>query len=125
MVGVSSGIRGVIGRQSAPVARFAGETLDAGALVTALHRDSARRIVARCYYWRMIDWSSCPDVERDPDRVRGAWVFCGARVPIKALFENLEDDVPLHEFIEWFQGVTLQQARQVLKHAARSTLQAA
>ena len=23
----------------------------------------------------MIDWSSCPDVERTPERVSGAWVF--------------------------------------------------
>jgi len=38
----------------------------------------------------MLDWSSCPSVERDPDRVNGAWVFRGTRVPVKALFENLE-----------------------------------
>ncbi len=25
----------------------------------------------------MIDWSSCPAVERDPERVSGAWVFRG------------------------------------------------
>lgn len=45
----------------------------------------------------MIDWSSCPAVERDPDRVSGAWVFRGTRVPVAALFENLEDGeaVPL------------------------------
>ena len=30
----------------------------------------------------MIDWSSCPAVERDPDRVSGAWVFRGTRVPV-------------------------------------------
>ena len=39
----------------------------------------------------MIDWSSCPAVERDPERVSGAWVFRGTRVPVSALFENLED----------------------------------
>jgi uncharacterized protein (DUF433 family) len=38
----------------------------------------------------MIDWSSCRAVERDPERVSGAWVFRGARVPLAALFENLE-----------------------------------
>lgn len=68
----------------------------------------------------MIDWSSCAAVERDPERVSGAWVFRGARVPVSALFENLEDGAQLADFVEWFPGVTLQQARLVLEHAANS-----
>lgn len=70
----------------------------------------------------MIDWSTCPAVERDPARVSGAWVFKGTRVPVAALFENLEDDASVHGFVDWFAGVTLQQARTVLEHAARSSL---
>jgi uncharacterized protein (DUF433 family) len=70
----------------------------------------------------MIDWSTCPAVERDPARVSGAWVFRGTRVQVAALFENLEDDASVHEFVEWFPGVTLEQARTVLEHAARSSL---
>lgn len=70
----------------------------------------------------MIEWSSCEAVERDPVRVSGAWVFRGTRIPIAALFENLEDGVPIERFVEWFPGVTLAQARAVLEHAARSTL---
>lgn len=73
----------------------------------------------------MIDWSSCPDVERDADRVSGAWVFRGTRVPVAALFENLEEDASVHEFLEWFPGVSQAQVRHVLEHAARSTLMAA
>ncbi|MBT9489746.1 MAG: DUF433 domain-containing protein [Rubrivivax sp.] len=73
----------------------------------------------------MIDWSSCSAVERDPDRVSGAWVFAGTRVPISALFENLEDDASVLDFIEWFPGVSADQARAVLEHAARSSLAAA
>jgi uncharacterized protein (DUF433 family) len=69
----------------------------------------------------MIDWSTCPVVERDPERVSGTWVFQGTRVPVAALFENLEDGAQLHEIIAWFPGVTLDQARAVLEHAARST----
>lgn len=68
----------------------------------------------------MMDWSSCPEVERDPDRLGGAWVFRGTRVPVAALFENLEDGAQLQDFIDWFPGVTLSQARAVLEHAARS-----
>ena len=43
----------------------------------------------------MIDWSTCNAVERDPERVSGAWVFRGTRIPVAALFENLEDGVPV------------------------------
>ena len=68
----------------------------------------------------MIDWSSCPAVERDPDRVSGAWVFRGTRVPVSALFQNLEDGVQLADFVQWFPGVTLEQARLVLEQASRS-----
>jgi len=37
----------------------------------------------------MIDWRSCPEIERIPDEVSGAWVFSGTRIPVQALFENL------------------------------------
>ena len=70
----------------------------------------------------MIDWSTCHAAERDPERVSGAWVFRGSRVPVAALFENLDDGVPIGEFVDLFPGVTLAQARAVLEHAARSSL---
>ena len=70
----------------------------------------------------MIDWSSCTAVERDPKRVSGAWVFSGSRVPVSALFENLEDGADVAEFVEWFPGVTAEQVREVLEHAAKSAL---
>ncbi len=70
----------------------------------------------------MIDWSTCAAVERDPERVSGAWVFRGTRVAVSGLFENLEDGVPVIQFVELFPGVTLHQVRAVLEHAARSAL---
>jgi uncharacterized protein (DUF433 family) len=73
----------------------------------------------------MIDWSSCAAVERDPERVSGAWVFRGTRIPVAALFENLEDGIPVGDFIDLFPGVTIEQARAVLEHAARSAIAAA
>ena len=68
----------------------------------------------------MLDWSQCPAVERSVDRVSGTWVFRGTRVPVKALFENLESGARLEEFLEWFPGVSRGQAEAVLEHAARS-----
>ena len=73
----------------------------------------------------MIDWSSCPAVERDPERVSGVWVFRGTRVTVAALFENLEDGAQFDEIVAWFPGVTIEQIRAVLEHAARSTLASA
>jgi uncharacterized protein (DUF433 family) len=73
----------------------------------------------------MIDWSTCPAVERDPERVSGAWVFRGTRVPVAALFENLEDGAQIDQFVQWFPGVSLKQVRAVLEHAAQSALASA
>jgi uncharacterized protein (DUF433 family) len=50
----------------------------------------------------VIDWSTCPAVERDPERVGGAWVFRETRVPVSALFENLEQNALVSQFVEWF-----------------------
>ena len=52
-------------------------------------------------------------------------MFRGTRVPVAPLFENLEDDAAVHDFLDWFPGVTMEQARAVLDHAARSALAAA
>jgi uncharacterized protein (DUF433 family) len=68
----------------------------------------------------MIDWSTCPAVERDPSRVSGAWVFRTTRVPVTALFENLEDGAQIADFVRWFPGVATEQVRAVLEHAAHS-----
>jgi uncharacterized protein (DUF433 family) len=72
----------------------------------------------------MMNWSACAAVERDPERVSGAWVFRGTRVPVAALFENLEDGVAVDEFVQLFPGVTLDQVRSALEHVARSALAA-
>jgi uncharacterized protein (DUF433 family) len=52
----------------------------------------------------------------------GAWVFRGTRVPVSALFANLEDGAQVSQFVDWFPGVSLEQVRAVLDHAARSAL---
>lgn len=67
-----------------------------------------------------LDWSTCQAVERDPQKVSGAWVFRGTRVPVSALFENLEGGATVDEFLKWFPGVTKTQVDAVLEHAARS-----
>ena len=70
----------------------------------------------------MIDWSTCPAVERDLERVSGAWIFRGSRVPVAALFENLEDGATPADFVDWFPGVSPEQVRVVLDYVAQSAL---
>jgi len=67
----------------------------------------------------MVDWSTCTAVERDIAKVSGAWVFRGTRVPVSALFENLEA-ATVEQFLSWFPGVARGQVDAVLEHAARS-----
>ena len=68
----------------------------------------------------MLDWSQCPAVERIPGKVSGAWLFKNTRVPVKALFENIEGGATVQEFLEWFPGVASEQVEAVLEHAQRS-----
>jgi len=62
----------------------------------------------------MLDWNQCAAVERHPEVVSGAWVFKGTRVPVTALFENIEDGACVDDFIAWFPGVTRSQVEAVL-----------
>jgi uncharacterized protein (DUF433 family) len=68
----------------------------------------------------MLDWDSCKAVERHADRLSGAWVFKATRVPVKALFENIEAGATIDDFLEWFEGVSKEQVNAVLEHAEKS-----
>lgn len=68
----------------------------------------------------MMDWSACPAVERDSGKVSGSWVFRGTRVPVVALFENLEGGASVDDFLAWFPGVTREQVDAVLAYTIRS-----
>ena len=57
-----------------------------------------------------------------PQRYSGAWLFRGTRVPVSSLFENLESNVSATEYVDAFEGVTIEQVRSVLEHAAGSAL---
>jgi uncharacterized protein (DUF433 family) len=66
-----------------------------------------------------LDWSQCPAVESVPGRLNGAWVFRDTRMPVSAVFENLEAGASLEEIIEQF-DITREQIKAVLEFAARS-----
>jgi uncharacterized protein (DUF433 family) len=68
----------------------------------------------------MVDWTTCQAVERDPEKVSGAWLFRGTRVPVSALFENLAGGATVEQFLSWFPGVARSQVDAVLAHPASS-----
>jgi uncharacterized protein (DUF433 family) len=67
----------------------------------------------------MFDWNNCSEVERHPDKVSGEWVFKDTRVPMRALFENLEAGASVNDILEWFPGVERKQIEAVFEFAAR------
>jgi len=56
----------------------------------------------------------------DHDRLGGRLCFRGTRVPVDALFSNLEAGMSLNEFLDEFQGVTREQAVAVLEYARQT-----
>jgi uncharacterized protein (DUF433 family) len=68
---------------------------------------------------RTLEWSQCPAVESVPERVGGAWVFRGTRMPVATVFENLGAGASVEEIVEWF-DLTREQVTTVLDFAARS-----
>ena len=67
-----------------------------------------------------LDWARCPGVESVPGKVGGAWVFRNTRMPVAAVFENLEDRVTIDELVELYDGLTRDHVKSVLEFAARS-----
>lgn len=67
-----------------------------------------------------LDWSRCPAVESVPGKMSGAWVFRGTRIPVAAVFENLEDGLTIDEVAALYDGLTRQQVKAVLEFTAQS-----
>ena len=63
-------------------------------------------------------WATCSAVERNPEKVGGAWLLHGTRVPVASLFEHLRDGAIIDQFLAWFPGVKEWQVAVVLKHVA-------
>ncbi len=67
-----------------------------------------------------LDWSQCSAVERVPGRMSGVWVFRGTRIPVAAVFENLEDGLTIDELVQMFDGLTADQIKAVLDFTANT-----
>ena len=61
----------------------------------------------------------------DPEILGGTPVFSGTSVPVKTLFEYLEDNYLLDEFIECFPTVSREMAHWILEESKDALLEAA
>jgi hypothetical protein len=56
--------------------------------------------------WDSAGMKASDDIVVDPELLGGVPVFKGTRVPVKTIFEYLEDNYTLSEFLECFPSVT-------------------
>ena len=49
----------------------------------------------------------------------GAWVLKGMRLPVSAIFENLEAGANIDEIMEWFDGLDRYQVKAVIRSSAQ------
>ena len=61
-------------------------------------------------------------ITQNPNVMSGTPCFAGTRVPVSTLFDNLNDGATVNQFVEWFPGVTLEQAKAVLQQASNEML---
>ncbi|MEO7298342.1 MAG: DUF433 domain-containing protein [Verrucomicrobiota bacterium] len=61
-------------------------------------------------------------IEVDPEIMGGVPVFRGTRVPVQSLFEYLEDNMSLDEFLECFPTVRREDAIALLEHSKNELL---
>ncbi len=62
-------------------------------------------------------------IEVDPEKLGGAPVFSGTRVPIQNLFDCLEGGESLDEFLEQFPTVTREQAQAAINLLGRKLIE--
>ncbi|MGA2131720.1 MAG: DUF433 domain-containing protein [Bryobacteraceae bacterium] len=59
-------------------------------------------------------------MESIPGKVSGVWVLRGSRMPVFAIFENLEAGANIDDILAWFEGVDRDQVKAMIEFAART-----
>ena len=73
----------------------------------------------------MIDWSECPDAERIPGKVSGAWLVKGTRIPVQAVLDNADDGYSAQEIADIiYDGLPVDRARRVIAFGRARALHA-
>jgi len=77
-------------------------------------------LIGLCYVAAM---SAKDLITVDPEILGGTPVFKGTRVPVKTLFEYLEDNYSLEEFLKCFPSVTHEMACRILERSELALLE--
>ena len=72
-----------------------------------------------------MNWELCAAVDRNPNKLGGAWCFAGTRLAVVSLFEHLDKGSTIDEFLEWFPDITAGQVHEVMSFAKASLEQPA
>ena len=91
-----------------------------GSLRLAIDRIHTRIGKATERNMAVLDWSQCSAVERIPGKVSGAWVVRGTRMPVSAIFENLEAGANIDDILQWFDGLNREQIKALPFRSAHS-----
>ena len=67
-----------------------------------------------------MNWAECSAVDRNPNKLGGAWCFAGTRLAVISLFEHLDKGSTIDEFLEWFPDIDAEKVHVVLSFAKRS-----
>jgi uncharacterized protein (DUF433 family) len=66
----------------------------------------------------MIDWGQCPDVERIPGKVSGAWLVVSTRISADAVLDNAEDRYTAEQIVaEIYPSLPLDRTKRILAYA--------
>jgi uncharacterized protein (DUF433 family) len=65
-----------------------------------------------------MDWTRCPVVESDPEKLGGTPILKGSRMPADGIVENFRDGMPADEIAEVFELPTIG-VRLLLKYALK------
>jgi len=67
-----------------------------------------------------VDWKDCPDVERIPGKVSGAWLVKGTRIRADDVIANAGDFTPEQIVAEIYPSLPLDRARRVIAFAMKA-----
>jgi uncharacterized protein (DUF433 family) len=65
----------------------------------------------------MMDCTNCPDVERTPGKVSGAWCVKGTRVMVQGILDNARDGFTAEEIARDIYGLPVDAVRRILDFA--------
>lgn len=66
-----------------------------------------------------MDWTECPDVERIPGKVSGAWLVKGTRIRADDVIANAADFTPEQIVAEIYPSLPLDRVRRIIAYARK------